>query len=114
MIPVRIALSRIAAVSKPNFAILRAYPNVEFVNAIKDQRKDINIGSFNDPSKLADPRYHGKAYFLNYLGSKRLQHGRPDSLPSELNTMRFEELLCAPDLPGIDTDQLEKLSMLGL
>lgn len=87
---------------------------VEFVNAVKDQRKDIDISPFNDPSKLADPRYHGKAYVLNYLGSKRLQYGRPDSLPSKLSTMMFEELFCAPDLPGIDTDQLEKLSMLGL
>lgn len=87
---------------------------VEFVNAIKDQRKDIDIGSFNDPSNLANPRYHGKAYVLNYLGSKRLQFGRPDSLPGELCTMMFEELFCAPDLPDIDADQLEMLSMLGL
>lgn len=87
---------------------------VEFVNAIKDQRKDIDICSFSDPSKLADPRYHGKVYFLNYLGSKRLQYGRPDALPSELNTMRLEELFCAPDLPDIDAGQLEMLSMLGL
>ena len=86
----------------------------EFVNAIKEQREDVDIGSFKDTSKLANPRYHGKAYFLNYLGSKRLQHGRPDGLPSELNTMRFEELFCAPDLPDIEADQLEMLSMLGL
>lgn len=87
---------------------------IEFVDAIKDQRKDVDIGSFNDPSKLTDPRYHGKAYFLNYLGSKRLQNGWPDDLPSELNTMRLEELFYAPDLPDIDADQLEMLSMLGL
>ena len=87
---------------------------VEFVNAIKDQRKDIDIGLFNNPSKFADPRYHGKAYFLNYLGSKRLQHGTPKSLPRELHTLKFEELLCAPDLPDIDMGLLEALSLLGL
>jgi hypothetical protein len=87
---------------------------VEFVNAVKDQRKDIDIGSFNDPSNLANPRYHGKAYVLNYLGLKKLQFGRPDSLPGELSTMKFEELFYAPDLPDIGTDQLGMLSLLGL
>ena len=87
---------------------------IEFVNAVKDQRKDINIGLFDDPRKMSNSIYHGKAYFLNYLGSKRLQHGTPESLPRELHTLKFEELLCAPDLPDIDMGQLEALSILGL
>lgn len=86
----------------------------DFIEAVKFQRCDIDIGLFNDPRKMSNSRYHGKAYFLNYLGSKRLQHGTPESLPRELHTLKFEELLCAPDLPDIDMGQLEALSLLGL
>lgn len=86
----------------------------DFIEAVKFQRCDIDIGLFNDPREMSNSRYHGKAYFLNYLGSKRLQHGTPESLPRELHTLKFEELLCAPDLPDIDMGQLEALSLLGL
>lgn len=85
-----------------------------FVEAIKTQRSDIDIGSFSDKRKLAERRYHGKAYFLNYLGSKHLQTGDPAGLPRELRTMSFDELLVAPELPDIDFNQLEALSLLGL
>mgnify|MGYP006313475231 CR=1 FL=1 len=50
----------------------------DFIEAVKFQRCDIDIGLFNDPRKMSNSRYHGKAYFLNYLGSKRLQHGTPE------------------------------------
>lgn len=86
----------------------------DFIEAVKFQRCDIDIGSFDDPRRMSNSSYHGKAYFLNYLGSKRLQHGSPRSLPRELHTLKFEELLCAPDLPDIDMGQLEALSLLGL
>jgi hypothetical protein len=86
----------------------------DFVEAVKSQRSDIDIGSFGNQSTLAMERYHGKAYFLNYLGSRHLQQGTPVGLPRDLSTMSFEELLIAPELPDIDTDQIEALSMLGL
>lgn len=86
----------------------------DFIEAVKFQRCDIDIGLFDDSRRMSNSIYHGKAYFLNYLGSKRLQHGTPGSLPSELHTLKFEELLCAPDLPDIDMGQLEALSPLGL
>ena len=86
----------------------------ELVDAIKSQRKDVDLGLFANPLNLAETKYHGKAFFLNYARSKRLQYGDLGQLPVSLITMKFEELLCAQDLPDIDASQLETLSMLGL
>lgn len=86
----------------------------EFVEAIKSQRPDIQIGSFRNSSKLSEEYYHGKAYFLNYRDSHNLQHGLPGNLPENLHTLTFDELLTAPELPDIDANLLESLSTLGL
>lgn len=84
-----------------------------FIDAVKIQRSDIDIGSLGNPSRLSDGQYHGKAYFLNYRDSKCLQMGTPRNLRDGLYTMGFQELVCAPELPDINIDQLEVLSMLG-
>ena len=86
---------------------------VEFVEAIKTQRKDVDIGSFRNKTKLSESFYHGKAYFLNYSNSHRLQHGEPRSLPGGLITMTIHQLRVCVDLPEIQADQVESLSLFG-
>lgn len=86
-----------------------------FVDAIKSQREDIDIGSFEDSDKkMSESYYHGKAYFLNYKNGKYLQYGNPKSLPAGLYAIPLSELLSVQDLPDINVDQTQALSMLGL
>lgn len=86
-----------------------------FVDAIKSQRKDIDIGSFkNSDRKMSESYYHGKAYFLNFKNTKYLQYGNPKSLPEGLYAIPISDLLSVQDLPDINADQTQALSMLGL
>lgn len=86
----------------------------EFVSAVKTQCKDISVGSFVHPSEISKKHYRGKAFFINYSNSRRVQYGEVAALPSNTKTMRFDELLSVQDLPDISADQLGVLSMLGL
>ncbi len=86
----------------------------EFVSAVKTQRKNIDVGTFAHSSEISREYYRGKAFFINYSNSRRIQYGDIEALPSNVKTMRFDELLSVQDLPDISADQLGVLSMLGL
>ena len=86
----------------------------EFVSAVKTQCKNIDVGIFANSSEISKEYYRGKAFFINYSNSGRIQYGDVVTLPSNLKTMRFDELFPVQDLPDISEDQLGALSMLGL
>lgn len=82
------------------------------IDAVKTQRQDINTGDW--PRDLKESTHANRAYYLNYRGSKRLQHGKPDVVRDiGLSYLHFEELWME-DLPDIEVDQIGILSLLGL
>ena len=84
----------------------------ELVEAIKSQRPDIDIGDWT--TELKESKHANRVYLLNYCGHKRLQHGRVSDIKTlGLSYLQFHELLMY-DLPEIDANQTDILSLLGL
>lgn len=82
------------------------------IDAVQVQRPDINVGDW--PKDLKEATHANRAYYLNYRGNRRLQHGRPDAMRDiGLSYLQFEELW-VENLPDIEGNKTGILSLLGV
>lgn len=81
------------------------------LDAIKIQRPDIDCEVHREMTEF---NYANKVYYLNYMNSRRLQHGsRVTVRDLGLSYVQFNELW-HEDLPDISVNQTGILSLLGV
>ena len=82
------------------------------IDAVRSQRSDVDVGDWC--RELKKSKHANRVYFLNYCGSKSLQHGRPAEIKAlGLRSISFDELWWN-DLPEFEENQTGILSLLGL